>query len=258
MSAADRRSVPPVSAPPCYKPPMGTEPHQAAAAFYATAQGAVALRLVRERLVELWPDLAGQTVLGLGYAGPYLRIWQDTADRCIAATPAPATPCAWPGAGPSLSCWVEENALPLPGQCIDRVLLVHGLENAENARRMLREVWRVLKDDGRVLVLTPNRVGLWAHVESTPFGQGQPYSQGQIGRLLAASLFRVERRDRALYMPPSPHRLILRTARVWERAGRRLAPQFAGVTITEAVKDVYAALPLAASARRRLVLSKAA
>ncbi len=98
---------------------------------------------------------------------------------------------------------MEENALPFPGQCIDRILLVHGLENAENARRMLREVWRVLKDDGRLLVVAPNRVGLWAHVESTPFGQGQPYSPGQIGRLLAASLFRVERRDRALYMPPS-------------------------------------------------------
>ena len=231
---------------------------QPAAGFYATAQGAVALRLVRERLVELWPSLKGQSVLGLGHAGPYLRIWRDSADRCICATPAPAIACAWPGDGPNLSCWVEENALPFPGQCIDRVLLVHGLENAENARRMLREVWRVLKDDGRLLVVTPNRVGLWAHVESTPFGQGQPYSQGQIGRLLAASLFRVERRDRALYMPPVSHRLVLRTARMWERAGRQLAPQFAGVTIAEAVKDVYAALPLAATARRRLVLSEAA
>jgi hypothetical protein len=107
-------------------------------------------------------------------------------------------------------------------------------------------------------VVAPNRVGWWAHVESTPFGQGQPYSPGQVGRLLAASLFRVERRDRVLYVPPSSHRLILRTARLWERAGRRLAPQLAGLTITEAVKDVYAAIPLAAPARRRVVLSEAA
>ena len=70
--------------------------------------------------------------------------------------------------------------------------------------------------------------------------------------------FRVERRDRALYVPPSSHRLILRTARMWERAGRQLAPQFAGLTITEAVKDVYAAIPLAAKTRRRVVLSEAA
>ena len=44
-----------------------------AAEFYATARGAVAARLLRARLQALWPDLTGQAVLGLGFAGPYLR-----------------------------------------------------------------------------------------------------------------------------------------------------------------------------------------
>ncbi len=69
---------------------------------------------------------------------------------------------------------------------------------------------------------------MWAHVENTPFGQGQPYSPGQIGRLLAASLFRVERRDTALYLPPSSLRLVLRSARLFERAGRGVMPHLAG------------------------------
>ena len=129
---------------------------------------------------------------------------------------------------------------------------------ADNARRMLRELWRVLKDDGRLLVVVPNRRGMWAHVEATPFGHGQPYSFGQIGRLLADTMFRVERRDTALYVPPMHLRLVLRSARLWERGGRLLAPQLAGVTITEAVKDVYAAMPIEAVARRRLVLADAA
>jgi hypothetical protein len=46
---------------------------QTAAEFYATAHGAVALRLVRERLIQLWPDVSGLTVLGLGQAAPYLQ-----------------------------------------------------------------------------------------------------------------------------------------------------------------------------------------
>lgn len=227
----------------------------AAAAFYATARGAVALRLVRERISQLWPDLTGMTVLGLGYCGPYLRTWRDSA-RCIAATPGQAV--AWPGDGPSLACAVEEHALPLPGLSMDRVLIVHQLENADNARRLLREAWRVLKDDGRLLVITPNRMGMWAHIESTPFGQGQPYSQGQLERLLAASLFRVERRDRALYVPPSSHRAVLRSARLFERMGRQLTPHLAGLTMNEAVKDMYAALPLSEPARRTVVLTEAA
>jgi SAM-dependent methyltransferase len=164
----------------------------------------------------------------------------------------------WPLVSANLACTVEEAALPFPDLCFDRILLVHGLEAAENARGLLREVWRVLKDDGRLLVVAPNRVGLWAHVESTPFGHGQPYSPGQIGRLLAANLFRVERREFALYVPPTRLRLLLRTARLWERSGRRYAQHLGGVTVTEAVKDAYAAVPLMHTRQRRLLLSEAA
>ena len=196
-------------------------------------------------------------VLGLGYAGPYLRPWRDTAARCIAAVPPQSGlgpgEARWPAGHPSLSCVAAEEALPFPDLYFDRVLLVHGLEAADDARRMLREVWRILKDDGRLLVVAPNRVGLWAHVESTPFGHGQPYSPGQIGRLLAGNLFRVERRDTALYVPPVRLRVVLRAAPVWEAAGRRALPRLAGVTLTEAVKDAIAALPVQAARQRQLV-----
>jgi SAM-dependent methyltransferase len=227
---------------------MATDSH-AAAEFYATPRGGVAALLLRERLTQLWPALPGQSVLGLGYAAPYLRHWRDGGARCVALTPAQIGVARWPA---------EEDALPFADLTFDRVVLVHGLEAADNARRMLRELWRVLKDDGRLLVVVPNRRGMWAHVEATPFGHGQPYSFGQIGRLLADTMFRVERRDTALYVPPVHLRLVLRSARLWERGGRLLAPQLAGVTITEAVKDVYAAMPIEAVARRRLVLADAA
>ena len=240
---------------------MTADAHMAAE-FYATQRGVVACGLVRERLSRAWPSARGLSVLGLGYAAPYLACWPDAA-RLVAAVPAQVGVVRWApadGAGRAgnLACTVEEESLPFADLSVDRILLVHGLEAAENARTLLREVWRVLKDDGRLLVVAPNRMGMWAHVESTPFGHGQPYSPGQIGRLLAGSLFRVEQRDTALHLPPLRPRLILRGARAWEQGGRWLLPQFAGVTITEAVKDVYAAVPLKRAARRRLVLSQAA
>jgi SAM-dependent methyltransferase len=236
---------------------MAADTH-AAADFYGTARGAVTARLLRERLALMWPDLAGQSVLGIGFAAPYLRLWRDHAARCIALTPAQMGVARWPVGAPNLSCTAEEDALPFPDLTFDRVLLVHGLEAAESARRLLRETWRVLKDDGRLLVVAPNRSGMWAYLESTPFGHGQPYSFGQIGRLLADSLYRVEQRDSALYLPPSHWRLVLRASPVLERTGRRLLTGFAGVTITEAVKDLYAAMPVKAVPRRRLVLAEAA
>ncbi|HTW72483.1 MAG TPA: methyltransferase domain-containing protein [Acetobacteraceae bacterium] len=236
---------------------MAADAH-AAADFYGTTRGVVAARLLRERLLALWPDLRGQSVLGIGFAAPYLRLWRAQAERCIAVTPAQMGATRWPLGQPCLACTAEEDALPFQELSFDRVLLVHGLEAAENARRLLRETWRVLKDDGRLIVVAPNRAGIWAYSERTPFGHGQPYSFGQLGRLLAASLYRVERRDTVLWVPPVERRLVLRSAELFERSGRRLMPGMAGLIVTEAVKDVYAALPLKPSPRRRLVLAEAA
>lgn len=224
--------------------------------FYATKRGTVACGLVRARLHRVWPRLDGQSVLGIGHASPYLRCWPEAARR-IAAVPAQLDVEPWPAGPGNLTCTMEEDAMPFPDLSFDRILLVHGLEAADNARALLREVWRVLKDDGRLLVVAPNRMGLWAHVESTPFAHGHPYSPGQIGRLLADSMFRVEHRDTALHLPPVRARMLLRGAQAWDSGARWLMPQFAGVTITEAVKDVYAAIPLR-SRRRRMVLSRAA
>ena len=228
-----------------------------AAEFYGTSRGALTARVLRERIWLMWPTLAGQAVLGIGYAAPYLRLWQDHATRCIALTPAQLGAARWPAGAPNLSCTSEEDTLPFADLTFDRILLVHGLETAENARRLLREVWRVLKDDGRLMIVVPNRSGMWAYWDSTPFGHGLPYSAGQIGRLLATGLFRVERRDAALWMPPLGARIVLRGAPLLERAGRKMMPGLAGVTLTEAVKDVYAAMPVNA-VPRRLVLTEAA
>jgi SAM-dependent methyltransferase len=235
---------------------MTADAHMAAE-FYASATGAVASRLLRERLSLMWPELRGDAVLGIGYAVPYLRLWRDHAARCIALTPAQLGSARWPAGAPNLSCTAEEDTLPFADLTFDRILLVHGLETAENARRLLREVWRVLKDDGRLIIVAPNRSGMWAYWDNTPFGHGQPYSTGQLGRLLAAGLFRVERRDAALWLPPAGIAALLRSAALFENGGRRFMPAFAGVTLTEAVKDVYAAMPIHA-VHRRMVFAEAA
>ena len=75
---------------------------------------------------------------------------------------------------------------------------------------------------------------------------------------MAGAMFRVQRRDTALFVPPTNLRLVQRGARLWERTGRRFLPRLAGVTITEAAKDMYAALPAGTPARRRMVLAEAA
>jgi len=132
-----------------------------AAAFYATPRGETAAAVLNDRLGAFWPDLRGMSVLGLGFAEPYLPLWQDTAYRCVAAVPSSLAPATG-----THGCVVEEDRLPFPDLSFDRIVLVHAVDAAGDARRLLREVWRVLKDDGRILVVAPNRNGMWAHLES--------------------------------------------------------------------------------------------
>ena len=135
---------------------------------------------------------------------------------------------------------------------IDRVLLVHALEMAHDPAALLREVWRVLAAGGRLLAVVPNRRGLWARMDTTPFGHGRPYSRSQITHLLRDTWFTPVGWGEALYVPPIGRGWFLRSAVAWERTGATISAPFAGVHIVEATKQVYRAIP-ARREKRRLV-----
>ncbi len=224
--------------------------------FYRSRLGHVARRLIRDRIREMWPSVRGMTMLGLGYATPYLGAFSDEADRVIAVNPAQQGVIGWPDGKAGLVCLSDETELPLPDLSVDRLLLVHAVENSENLRTLMREAWRVLSDSGRLLVVVPNRRGIWARFEQrSPFGHGHPFSEGQIKRLLRDCLFTAHAAEHALFVPPSQRRVILRSAQALEKAGDRWFQAVSGVLIIEASKQLYAATPVQAAAakRRRLV-----
>lgn len=221
--------------------------------FYATGPGLVARRLIRRRLRAMWPNVAGSSVMGYGYATPYLRLFQAEAVRVLAVMPAQQGVLRWPREEPNAVTICDETLFPLPNRSIDRALLIHAVEQSEALVPMLREVWRVLTDDGRMIVVTPNRRSIWARLERTPFGHGRPFSEGQIERLLRDAMFTPLRTERALFVPPFRSRMLLSTAPAWDRLFQRWLRLFAGVMLTEAGKQVYAGIPATATARRRRV-----
>jgi SAM-dependent methyltransferase len=207
--------------------------------FYETRLGLVARHLLRRRIRAIWPNLRGQAVLGLGYATPYLRQFRGEAERVIALMPAGQGVLPWPPESPNVAGLADETELPLPDVSMDRVLLVHGLECSEHLRDMLREIWRVMASDGRLLVVVPNRRGIWARTDRTPFGQGHPYSMSQLSRLLRDNMLTPAQPVRALFVPPVRSSALLKTAPALERLGSRWFPTFGGVIIIEAGKQIY-------------------
>ncbi|MGB0629299.1 MAG: class I SAM-dependent methyltransferase [Alphaproteobacteria bacterium] len=223
--------------------------------FYNSPLGHTAQRIVRRYIRSAWPNTRGMSIAGIGYPTPYLRPFLDEAERVVALMPAQQGVMRWPTEGRNVVSLAQEDDLPLPDVSMDRILLVHALECSEQLRKLLREVWRVMTESGRVLIVVPNRRGIWARMDHTPFGHGHPYTPVQVSRLLRDNLFQPETSVAGLFVPPMRSRMALTSARPIERIGFRWFQTIGGVLFIEAQKQIYAGSastePAAEPARKR-------
>src|SRR5450755_1257681 len=111
--------------------------------FYETPLGEVALRFIERVIRVRWSQCAGLSMLGVGYAGPFLDRYRNEAARTLAFMPAQQGVVNWPRAGRSSSALADPAMLPLPDASIDRILVVHALETSEEPNALLEEAWRV-------------------------------------------------------------------------------------------------------------------
>ena len=211
--------------------------------YYRTSLGRAVQRAVRSQMLSLWPDARGMTVAGYGFAVPLLRPYLGQARRVISLMPAQQGVMPWPAGMPNILVLCDEGSWPLPAGIADRLVLLHGLEASDHSTTVMEEAHRVLADMGRVLFIVPNRRGLWAQRDVTPFGHGRTYSLGQIETLLDRFDLVAERHLAALYAPPATRGFWLRSSDFWERMGRRISSHLAGgVLMVEASKRLNPSL----------------
>ena len=223
-------------------------------AFYRSRLGQIACRILRHKVREIWPDAHGQTIVGLGYATPFLKQFNAEAERVVAAMPAHMGVTHWPRGKPSKVVLAYDESLPFPDNSVDKLLLAHSIENTEHLRQLMREAWRILAGNGKMVIIVPSRRGFWAKWDRTPFGGGRPYSKGQVHTLMRDTQFEPGLHTRALYMPPFKSNYLVHTSPAWERIGRKWFPQMGGVMLIEATKQVYAAATPLRTVKRKLVI----
>lgn len=205
--------------------------------YYRSALGRAAQVVLRGALRDLWADTKGQTVAGYGFAAPLLRPYLKEARRVMAIMPAQQGVIRWPAAMPNVSLLSEEVSWPVETGHIDRLVVMHGLDNSEQPTALFDEIYRVLGPGGRVVFVVPNRSGLWARRESTPFGFGRPYSSSQLDAQLKYHDFIPGEHLSLLYQPPSRKKFWRKTSGFWERTGRSIPGILAGgVLMVEATK----------------------
>ncbi|WP_425040808.1 class I SAM-dependent methyltransferase [Primorskyibacter sp. S187A] len=219
--------------------------------YYRSTLGRAVQKVLRDKLRQVWPDTKGRTVAGFGFAAPLLRPFLSDARRVMALMPAQQGVIHWPAGQPNVSVLTEEVRWPVETGHIDRLVVLHGLDSSEHPTPLFDEIYRVLGPGGRVVFIVPNRSGLWARSETTPFGFGRPYSSSQLDSQLKWHDFVPGDHASLLYQPPSTRKIWRKTSGFWEQTGQKIPGVMAGgVLMVEATKK-YPPRPRGAGERAR-------
>jgi len=167
------------------------------------------------------------------------------------------------GAKAALRC--DFDALPFPSQSLDLVLLPHALELARDPHDTLREVERVLRPEGRVVITGFNpgslwglrqRLGLWRRrigLGGPPFipPEGELIGFRRVRDWLRLLGFEVEHGRFGCWRPPLRSQRWLDRTAFLDRLGEQAWPVFGAVYMVAAVKRVRGMRLVGLAQRRR-------
>lgn len=178
-------------------------------------------------------------VASFGYSLPYLPKFLSLNHQIFVFMPARQGIFEWSENKNCCKLLMEDYIFPLKNNIIDDFLLIHMLEFSQNAELMLKEIWRVLKPEGRLIIIVPNRKGIWSFYEHTPFGHGVPYSRMQLQNLLKKTNFTLENLQESLYFFPKKNKVLHLLSRFHMSLSTTQFDYFGGVLLVEAKKNVY-------------------
>lgn len=211
--------------------------------FYNSRTGRIARRVIKRRLLNIWPNIKDCNLAGFGYAAPYLWPFKQTTTKPVAAfMNAKSGAHKWPYKTSDLpsACLIDPAHIPVGQNMLDRALVIHHLEHIDCEHEFLLQLWQALKPRGKALICVPSRSGLWSHAEWSPFGSGTPYSMRQITKTLKSHDFTIERCEEMLFMPPLQSRFWLKGAELMESLGEIGLPLPPGLHVIEVSKQIYA------------------
>lgn len=171
-----------------------------AGTFYASATGRLCLREACAALDSLWDDLRGKRILTIGYATPFYTYFQEKNPQSVTEMDFEDSP------EKTLSLKAPESSFPFKSETFDRIFSTAALERAFLPNVFLREVRRVLREDGSLVLMTLNKRRLCRQYEPcAAFGGAKTYAASQIVRLLDANLLQTDAQKSFLYFPPQAY-----------------------------------------------------
>lgn len=212
-----------------------------------TPLGAALLQQEGRVIEEALDGIFGEECLQLGLWGERRSFMRFTrTQRCALITESPlGGPCAIG----------EFHRLPVESDSIDAVLLPHTLDYSDRPHEILREVDRVLRANGHIVILGFKPVGLWGLRRLVP-GAGMPpgadhlISERRLRDWLKLLDMRIGNTTRYFFRWPLPRKKV-RAAQKWELRGQTLWPELAACYMLTAQKRVSTLTPVRPLWRRK-------
>lgn len=147
------------------------------------------------------------------------------------------------------------HQLPVESDSIDAILMPHTLDYSDRPHAILREVDRVLRRDGRLIILGFKPGGLWGLRRLVP-GAGMPpgadhlISERRLKDWLQLLDMRIQGSLRYFFRWPMPGNKA-RGSNLWERRGQAWWPELAACYMLSAQKRVSTLTPVRSLWRRK-------
>ncbi len=198
--------------------------------------------LEAHHLRTVLPNLYGTVAAQLGCIGAL-----DLMDACIAPTRILLDDNGGPG-----GCRVRSvpEELPLDTKSTDVMILPHTLDFCDDPHQVLREVSRVLRPEGHVVILGFNPMSMWGFrrlVARRPRPApwcGKFFRLARIKDWLALLDFETTHGTMLYYRPPLRNEGFMQRLHFLDKMGDRWWPMMAGVYLVVAKKRVVGVTPL--------------
>lgn len=207
--------------------------------FYRSPLAGNVHSVIKEMLVRLRSTGCLRKTLFVGFGAPYA----DQTSHEFLLMQAHVGVLAWPDKPNNRALLAYENAWAFADHTFDEIIIVHGLEYAQHAGNVLDECYRCLCPEGRLVVIMPNRRGIWVRSDKTPFGVGQPCTLTQLSQALRKSEFIPIDVVRGLYTFPSSTWFGNLCSWIFECIASKTLQKFSGLVGVAAIKRVYAGIP---------------
>ncbi|NQV68928.1 MAG: class I SAM-dependent methyltransferase [Pseudohongiella sp.] len=209
--------------------------------WFQSAQGEAVLQAEIDVLKPVLEKLFGYHILQVGFSEEHSLIKDSPVGHKIMFAPSHR-------AG-SKNAVADNEELPLLSDSIDVVVLHHALDFTQDSHRLLREVTRVLRPGGHMLILGFNPFSAWGVLKlfkrriNIPW-RGRFIAKGRVADWLKLLDLHIDSVSYGLHFLPLKFSSLLRHAPRLEKLGNRLHSPLGGVYFIHCVKQVIPLTPI--------------